>query len=68
MSYPGLLYELGDQRDSKQKEHEEYHVAENIFEEGCNFCVVEKCLDCRGRGMTEQCEICKRCDGRGRIL
>lgn len=68
MSYPGLIYELGDFPESKQLDHEKYHVEEGIFEDGCGYCVYEKCYDCKGRGMDDKCNLCQVCNGRGRKM
>lgn len=58
-----------DLSEAKEKEHQEFHVAEYIFDEGCEWCKVEKCNQCRGWGMNENGKlICGRCYGRGRIL
>ena len=67
MSYPGLIDE--HPLDAKQRYHEECHIGENEFDDQCSFCYAEKCLDCRGAGMTNDCKkICSKCDGRGRLL
>ena len=69
MTYPGLNYSHSDMRELRQIEHEENHIGENIFEDGCNWCNVEKCDQCKGRGMSENGKlVCGRCDGRGRII
>lgn len=67
MSYPGLInehpYEL------KEREHMVFHIAENEFQNECEFCKAEKCKECKGIGMTNDCNnICEKCNGRGRIL
>ena len=55
--------------EAREKEHQDYHIAENIFEDKCVFCQVEKCIQCRGTGMSNNCAlICGKCDGRGRII
>jgi DnaJ-class molecular chaperone len=66
MSYLGLVNEYYELREL---EHQQYHMEENFFEPGCVFCVAEKCHSCNGTGMSKDCnEICKMCDGRGRII
>lgn len=67
MSYPGLTNE--HPTDAQQREHEDNHIAENIFVDGCGFCRVEKCVQCKGTGMSENCAlICGKCGGIGRII
>ena len=57
-----------DMLEARESEHINYHIAEHIFEDGCAFCLAEKCKECKGRGMNDKCDICKKCDGRGRII
>ncbi len=58
-----------DMRDRIEKEHQEYHVQENEFDEKCEWCKVEKCNVCKGRGMSENGQlICGTCNGRGRLI
>ena len=67
MSYPGLINDYPT--ESREREHQEYHIAENEFVDKCIFCQVERCHECKGTGMTNQCAlVCWRCDGRGRII
>lgn len=66
MSYPGLISEPYELRE---REHQDYHTAEHIFDKKCVFCMAEMCRDCDGFGMTKDCkDICARCNGRGRII
>lgn len=58
-----------DIREAVQREHEEMHMGENIFDEKCVFCNAEKCGQCKGSGMNRQLNmICGLCNGRGRII
>lgn len=66
MSYPGLLEE---RYELIEKDHQEFHIDQHIFQKGCNFCIAEKCNACEGTGMTNDChDICRKCDGRGRVI
>jgi len=66
MSYPGLAKDL---IEAREKEHQEYHIDENVFNDHCVWCEVERCKQCRGRGMSENgALVCVKCDGRGRII
>lgn len=67
MSYPGLIDETP--LESREREHQDYHIAEHIFEDHCEWCKVEKCQQCKGRGMSENgALVCGKCNGRGRII
>lgn len=65
MSYP--LPEVP--YEAKEIEHQDYHIAEHIFDDKCEWCNAEKCSQCKGAGMDRRCNmICGKCDGRGRII
>lgn len=67
MSYPGLREET--LLELKEREHQDYHIAEHIFDEGCEWCKVEKCGQCKGLGMSQNGTfVCGKCNGRGRLL
>lgn len=61
-----LAYDTGDTYELRQIEHEENHVNQGTFEEGCVWCEAERCQECKGRGMTQKCDLCLKCNGRGR--
>ncbi len=65
MSY-ALAYDMSDVYEMRQIEHEENHAAQGLFEDGCRWCEVERCPSCKGRGMTDKCDLCLTCNGRGR--
>jgi len=54
-------------RETKSQGEEGYLYRH--FNDHCVWCEVERCKQCRGRGMSENgALVCVKCDGRGRII
>lgn len=45
----------------------EIHESENYFQQGCEKCSEQFCLNCRGTGLTAKDTECLACD-KGRLI